>query len=344
MLVFLSASVFSSEASHMTVSSPVLTPLHQPRIAAIDGGGTKTLLAVVGRDGSLGPVLRGAGSNPFDQAGWQDVLQSLLGQLPSTTAALSLGLAGYEETRVLGREQSEVVENAFAGPFSICSDVELACTGAFAGEAGVLILSGTGSVAWATDGRGGQVKIGGWGGLFGDEGSGFWIGRQALALLTALLDGRNQADHAFFAPFVAAMGLPTEKAACGTALLEWYGTLRHPRASVAALARIVSDLAEDGLEPARRLMREAADHLCAHIEAAQRHFPETSLPWSYAGGTFQSRFLRESIALRYGAPVPPRLPPVGGGLLNAARLAGWDVDDAWIERVSVALRDAGLTS
>ncbi|MBF0887833.1 N-acetylglucosamine kinase [Gluconobacter cadivus] len=326
------------------VSSPVLTPLHQPCIAAIDGGGTKTLLAVVGRDGSLGPVLRGAGSNPFDQAGWQDVLQSLLRQLPSTTAALSLGLAGYEETRVLGREQSEVVGNAFAGPFNICSDVEMACTGAFAGKAGVLVLSGTGSVAWATDGRGGQVKIGGWGGLFGDEGSGFWIGRQALALLTALLDGRNQADHAFFAPFVAAMGLPTEKAACGTALLEWYGTLRHPRASVAALARIVSDLAEDGLEPARRLMCEAAGHLCAHIEAAQRHFPETSLPWSYAGGTFQSRSLRESVAVRHGTPVPPRLPPVGGGLLSAARLAGWDVDDAWIERVSVALRDAGLTS
>ncbi|MBS1058400.1 hypothetical protein JK213_00005, partial [Gluconobacter sp. Dm-44] len=112
------------------VSSPVLTHHHQPCIAAIDGGGTKTLLAVVGRDGSLGPVLRGAGSNPFDQAGWQDVLQSLLRQLPSTTAALSLGLAGYEETRVLGREQSDVVGNAFAGPFNICSDVEMACTGA----------------------------------------------------------------------------------------------------------------------------------------------------------------------------------------------------------------------
>lgn len=123
-----------------------------------------------------------------------------------------------------------------------------------------------------------QIKVGGWGGLFGDEGSAFWIGRRALSLLTMLLDGRNQEDLAFLTPFASAMGLPVGKEACGAALLEWYGTLQHPRACVAALARNVSDLAEQGLEPARRLMREAADHLGTHIDAARRHFPETPLP------------------------------------------------------------------
>ncbi|MFT9221326.1 N-acetylglucosamine kinase [Gluconobacter oxydans] len=338
----------------MTATHPILqstppvsgTPASAPvsSIAAIDGGGTKTLLVVLGRDGTLGPVMREAGSNPFDQSDWQTVLQSLLARIPATTEALSLGIAGYGETRILGRKQEEVVRNAFARPFSFTGDVEMACTGAFGGRAGVLLLSGTGSVAWATDGRGNQIKVGGWGGLFGDEGSAFWIGRQALSLLTMLLDGRNQEDQAFLEPFAGAMGLPIEREACGTALLAWYGALEHPRASVAALARHVSDLAEQGLEPARRLMRDAADHLGTHIDAAQRQFSGTPLPWSYAGGTFQSQFLRDIITARHSAPVQPRLPPVGGGLLNAARMAGWNPDDDWIDRTSRTLRAAGLTS
>ncbi|MBS1064161.1 N-acetylglucosamine kinase [Gluconobacter wancherniae] len=324
--------------------SPPASVMTAPCIAAIDGGGTKTLLVVLGRDGTVGLVVRASGSNPFDQSDWQSVLQSLLTQIPATTAALSLGIAGYGETRVLSCKQEDVVRAAFERPFSFTSDVEMACTGAFGGHAGVLLLSGTGSVAWATDGRGGQIKVGGWGGLFGDEGSAFWIGRQALSLLTMLLDGRNQEDLAFLAPFANVMGLPSAPEACGAALLAWYGTLEHPRARVAALARHVSDLAEQGLEPARRLMREAANHLGSHIDAAKRRSSGTSLPWSYAGGTFQSSFLRGVITARHGSPVQPRLPPVGGGLLNAARLAGWNPDDAWIDRTSQALRDAGLTS
>lgn len=329
---------FRNPSAHNTIS------LSDSCIAAIDGGGTKTLLVVLGRDGALGPVVRASGSNPFDQNDWQAVLCGLLARLPASTAALSLGIAGYGETRVLGRRQEDVVEGAFPRPFSFTSDVEMACTGAFGGRAGVLLLSGTGSVAWATDGRGGHVKVGGWGGLFGDEGSAFWIGRQALSLLTMLLDGRNQVDQGFLEPFASAMGLPLDREACGTALLEWYAALQHPRASVAALARIVSDLAEQGLEPAKHLMRQAAGHLSAHIDAAQRRFSETPLPWSYAGGTFRSSLLREAITARHGAPVEPRLPPVGGGLFSAARLARWEPDDAWISRTVVTLRDAGLTS
>lgn len=313
-------------------------------IAAIDGGGTKTLMVVLSQDGTLGPIMRAEGSNPFDKSDWTSVLQLLLSHLPAQTAALGVGIAGYDKTRMLGHKQEAVIKEVFSGPVTFSSDVEMACTGAFAGHAGILLLSGTGSVAWATDGRGNQDKVGGWGGLFGDEGSAFWIGRQALSLVTMILDGRNRKDQDFFIPFVNAMGWPSSREACGSALLEWYGTLQHPRASVAAVAKIISNLAELGLEPARRLMRQAAEHLSNHIDAAQRRFPEMPLPWSYAGGTFQSSFLNEVITARHGTPVEPRLPPVGGGLFSAAHLAGWDPDDAWICRTATVLRDAGLNT
>lgn len=203
---------------------PLSPGVSVPCIAAIDGGGTKTLLVVLGQDGTLGPVARAAGSNPFDQSDWQSVLHGLLAQIPDTAAALSLGIAGYGESRLHGRRQEELVAASFPQPFSFTGDVEMACTGAFGGQAGVLLLSGTGSVAWATDGKDNQIKVGGWGGLFGDEGSAFWIGRQALSLLTMLLDGRNQEDQAFLASFAGAMGLPLDRKPVGRRC--WNGMAR----------------------------------------------------------------------------------------------------------------------
>ncbi|WP_040507298.1 N-acetylglucosamine kinase [Gluconobacter morbifer] len=309
-------------------------------IAAIDGGGTKTLLVVLHRDGTVGRIVRAPGCNPFDRPDWKAILQSLLTQIPRTTEALALGLAGYGETRLFGQRQRDAVHDIMSCPVHITGDVEMACTGAFGGQAGVLLLSGTGSMAWATDGRGHHDRVGGWGSLFGDEGSAFWIGRQALSLLTMLLDGRNQDDQAFFEPFATAMGLPPDPLTCGAALMEWYGSLEHERSSVAALARVISDLAGQGVVPARRLMTQAADHLGLHIDAARRKFPDAHLPWSYAGGTLQSPILRHAIAERCGAPVPPRLTPIGGGLLSAARLAGWAPDDRWIARTAQTLHSA----
>ncbi|NVN11559.1 N-acetylglucosamine kinase [Nguyenibacter vanlangensis] len=295
-------------------------------------------------DGSIAHMVRRNGSNPFDQPLWRDVLRDLMGHVPAATAAIGLGLAGYGESRTVTAQQQEAVRHAVGCRIELMNDVAMACAGAFAGQPGVLLLSGTGSMAWATDGAGRQCRVGGWGSLFGDEGSAFWIGRAALAVMTELLDGRRTADAGFLASCADAMGLPRQPEACGAALLEWYGTLDHERSAVAALARSVSDLAERGCPTAARLMTEAAGHLIAHIEAARRKFPDVALPWSYAGGTLRSSFLRGAIAARCGAPAPPRLPPIGGGVLTAARLAGWAPDANWINQLARTLDAAGLGS
>ncbi|WP_215766151.1 N-acetylglucosamine kinase [Gluconobacter cerinus] len=313
-------------------------------IAAIDGGGTKTLLVVLHRDGALGPIIRAPGSNPFDQVDWQSILISLMSRLPSTTKTLSLGLAGYGEMRPSGRKQKDVVAANFPHIFNITNDVDIACTGAFAGHGGVLLLAGTGSVAWVVNGKGEQDRVGGWGGLFGDEGSAFWIGRQALSLLATLLDGRNQKDRTLLEPFADVLGLSSNAHPYDAGLMEWYSRLENPRASVASLAKTVSDMAEQGIIPAQRIMVEAATLLGAHITAARRKFSDTSLPWSYAGGALQSRLLRETLAAHHGDPLVPRLPPVGGALLNAAQMAGWNPDERWICKTAETLRLAGISS
>jgi N-acetylglucosamine kinase-like BadF-type ATPase len=97
-------------------------------------------------------------------------------------------------------------------------------------------------------------------------------------------------------------------------------------------------LAETGDSGAVSIVEAAADELARHVRAIERRAGRDA-PWSYAGGTFKSRFLLTAVAERIGRPpVSPRLPPIGGALLAAARLADWSTDDAWIERLRASLR------
>lgn len=317
--------------------------MSQPCIAAMDGGGSKTLLVVLRQDGTISDIGRAEGSNPFDQPLWRETLSGLFSRLPDNTVGAGLGLAGFGESATLNQRQRNLIHSIFEHiPHFLTNDVDMACNGAFAGEEGVLLLSGTGSMAWATDGKGTTCRVGGWGSLLGDEGSAFWIGRKALGVITAILDGRNTIDTSFLAPFQKELTLPANPAECAAALLDWYGTLTHKRSAAAALTRVVAQQAEQGCPTASRLMHDAAAELVLHVHTARRKLSRTDLPWSYAGGTLQSPFLRNAIAETCGAPTCPRLSPIGGGLLTAARLAGWPVDDHWISTLAQTLQDAGL--
>ncbi|EHH67459.1 hypothetical protein GMO_24540 [Gluconobacter morbifer G707] len=310
---------------------------------AVDGGGSKTLMVVLRQDGTIFDIRRARGSNPFDQPLWRETLLGLLDRLPGHVAAAGLGLAGSGESATFTQHQCSLIDVALGDiPHSLTNDVDMACNGAFAGQAGVLLLSGTGSMAWATDGAGRTCRVGGWGSLLGDEGSAFWIGRKALGVITAILDGRNTVDTDFLAPFQKALDLSSDPAECAAALLDWYANLTHERSAVASLAHIVARLAEENCAPAGRLMQEAAAELVLNIQTARRKLLCPDLPWSYAGGTLQSAFLRNAIAETCGAPARPLLPPIGGGLLTAARLAAWPVDDIWIHNLAKTLSDAGL--
>jgi len=101
---------------------------------------------------------------------------------PESIAAVGIGIAGASaayardwllETVALALPSSEIVPS---------SDVEIALVGAHGRPEGVLLLSGTGSVAYGINASGESFQSGGWGYLLGDEGSGYWIGMEAELL------------------------------------------------------------------------------------------------------------------------------------------------------------------
>ena len=153
-------------------------------VLAVDGGGTKTELALADRRGEVVFRAHGAGSNAMDNEGWREQLDTLFASaselLPFTAHAI-LGLPGFGEIRQIDALMRSAATELFPGPHHVMNDVELALDGAFLGRPGILVLAGTGSMAMARDDQGHVVRVGGWGHFFGDEGSAFWIGRQALA-------------------------------------------------------------------------------------------------------------------------------------------------------------------
>lgn len=95
--------------------------------------------------------------------------------------ALVLGSTGIWSPAEKRRLAAEL--KPLARRVTVLSDVELAHRAAFGGGPGVLLLGGTGSIALARGTRGGFVRAGGLGPLLGDEGSGFWLGKRALAAM-----------------------------------------------------------------------------------------------------------------------------------------------------------------
>jgi N-acetylglucosamine kinase-like BadF-type ATPase len=217
---------------------------------------------------------------------------------------------------------------------TVLNDVDAAHLGAFAGQSGILILSGTGSMAWARDAAGNSHRVGGWGDAIGDEGSSHWIGRKILGLVSQSLDGRA-APTALSEALFDSLGL--DPADPMNSLGGWVSRLTDPRAEVAALAPLASRLAESGDAGAQGIIEAAAEELARHVTAIAR-LAGQDLDWSHAGGTFASAPLREAVARRLGRPPkPPRLPPIGGALLAAAQHVGWAADAQWIDRLAASL-------
>ncbi|RDI38278.1 BadF/BadG/BcrA/BcrD ATPase family protein [Gluconacetobacter liquefaciens] len=314
----------------------------EPCLLAMDGGGSKTLLVLINRDAVVRDVRRAGGTNPFDRPDWRMEMAGLLADLPGGIVAAGFGMAGYGGSPTVSACQDDLLVEWGRCPYIVCNDVDIACAGAFGGGAGILLLAGTGSMVWATDQTGQALRVGGWGHLFGDEGSAFWIGREALGTLTRGLDGREPEATSFVTPFCRFMGFPDDPGAIEGALLDWYGGLSHARSAVAALSRGVDELAAAGNRSAQRIVEGAAAHLARHVDAARRRLRQPDLPWCDAGGAFRNASLRRAVVDLCGVPVAPLLPPVGGAALLAARRAGWDPDAAWIARLRKGLTDAGL--
>lgn len=210
----------------------------------------------------------------------------------------------------------------------VTDDALIALAGASGGKPGLVVIAGTGSIAFGRNARGQTARAGGWGYLFGDEGGSFWIARQALRAALRFEEG---------------WGVPTSLRA---RLLDYTGTrsmndLLHrcytpdfPRPRVAGLSILVNQAAESGDPGALEILDTAARELALLAVAVRRELfaaGESTLV-TYTGGVFRSRivlsrfreWLASEASVRVTTPAFPVYGSAIGALLEAYRAAGLD--------------------
>lgn len=267
----------------------------------IDGGGTSTRAVVADDKGRI--LGRGeAGASALGQGAeqaWRHIAEAVaragVPGLELKDCALGLGLSG---TGVPAQLQAFVAADPGVARFTLVTDGLVALLGAHGGQPGALMISGTGSVAEALMPDGRRRMVGGWGWQIGDEGSGAWLGQQAMKLAQAAYDGRVAAG-----PLVQAVW--SRAGSTREALLAFCA--QAGQGGYASLAPLVFDHEADD-PAAAALLAEAARALDAL--AAALH---PTLPLALAGSIALRLAPRLSPALQ-ARRVEPQGEPVAGAL------------------------------
>ena len=322
----------------------------------VDGGGTKTALALIDRDGNIRATHAAPGAYYFAsglEATAAVLAEAVAAVLKSAGAQASelkfayFGLPGYGEDSTVGDALDRLPAASLHGtPYRCGNDMVCGWAGSLMCRDGINVVAGTGSICYGE--RGGQsVRCGGWGELFSDEGSAYWIACRGLNLFSRMSDGRAPRG-ALHELMKSSLALAADLDVCG----HIYTRLASDRVRIAQLARLVQDAANAGDEQAIAIYADAATELAALVEATRRQLgfgAEETVPVSYSGGIFDhagERLLLRPFATALGAHhshyqlETPALTPVLGAALYAARCAGTPLQPSAIARLR-ASRGAG---
>ena len=255
----------------------------------VDGGGTRTRVALV--DGGGRECARAEGPptliDPADPKATIGVIVDLCREVAASGGAelpvegLWAGIAGAGTEPMRSTVETALGDAGLSSHTSVGADAEATFHDAFPTGPGILLISGTGSIALGRGSDGSRVRVGGWGRHLGDEGSGYRIGTAALRALVRGEDGRGVSTE-LRDPLLEALGV------AGPAdLIKWAATAR--KADVAALVPMICEVAEAGDEAATTIIETAVDELVDHVRTlVQRLEPWQATPEvALAGGLIE---------------------------------------------------------
>jgi N-acetylglucosamine kinase-like BadF-type ATPase len=276
-------------------------------VLGIDAGGTKTVCLLADERGRIVSEARGGGAN-LQAVGelevekvLHEVMEEAIGDRDLVPAAICLGIAGVDRP-----DDSVVVRGimkriGYKARVLVVNDALVALEAGAPGQPGVVIISGTGSIAYGRNAAGEAARSGGWGYVLGDEGSGYWIGRAAIRAVLREADQRGP------------------KTALTPMLLEHFGVARSQGlihevyhsplkpAAIGALAKCVQAAFAEGDQAAIGILRSAADELESSALSVARRLGLIGEPFAFilSGGIFRAvPWLEQELQRRL--PVPAR--------------------------------------
>ena len=277
-------------------------------VFGIDAGGTKTVCLLADERGHILGESRGGGAN-LQAAGELEVekvlhhvMEEALGERDIRPAAICLGIAGVDRDDDAEAVRGIMRRIGFKTRALVVNDALIALVAGAGDRPGVVVVSGTGSIAYGRDARGRAARSGGWGYLLGDEGGGFWIGRAALAAVVRHFDGRG--PHTLLTEMILArMDLSSPPQ-----LIHAIYVRGLHRYAIASIAAIVQQAADRGDAVAAEIIERAAGELAAAAASVilRLDMRGDSFPTVLAGGVFRGLpSLIDKVAVRI-AEIAPR--------------------------------------
>ena len=262
----------------------------------IDGGGTKTRCVLGGEISVLAQAVCG-GSNivRLGETRAREALHAAIRQVcasakiaPHEICAICIGAAGAARQEIAGKIRAMVAEldmELSRARIQVVGDTVIALEAAFGSGPGVITIAGTGSIALGRDAEGHTARAGGWGFAVSDEGSGQWIGRQAVS---AVLRARDQQPETALAAGALAAGiLETWKLADFDALVVFANS--NPPPEFPRLFPVVLRAAEEGDLAAGQLLTGAGTELATLAATVLRRIAPTPpyVPVATTGSVFR---------------------------------------------------------
>jgi N-acetylglucosamine kinase-like BadF-type ATPase len=275
----------------------------------IDGGQSSTTALIGDGDGNVAGYGRGG---PCNHVSGSEARTKFLGAIGTCVraAAGQAGLASDAEGRYPfaaacsgfsggAKDKAHLLDEIFLAEAKLVThDALIALAGATGGEPGVMVISGTGSIAFARDAEGRTIRAGGWGYIYGDEGWGPATSLRAKLLAATGVQDVDDLMHRFYTPEFA-------------------------RPQIAAMSKLVDEAAAEGDAVASEIIRKAAESLAGYARAARTvaFGAESTIPVRCVGGGFQSERMRNAFSSLIEA-APPKYLPAAGALLEAYRIGG----------------------
>lgn len=297
----------------------------------IDGGGTKTDFLLTNQSGQV--ISRHQeGSSSYLSIGIDglcsvikagvDAVLKLANLKLSQVHSMAIGVPSYGEIEFDKTKIDHSLPSLFPDlNIYIANDVELGFYSGLAGQAGINLVAGTGSIGYGVDPSGQSARVGGWGETVGDDGAGYWIGQKFLNAFTKMADGRLERTL-MYDQLKSQLNIMRD-----LSILD-HVYVSHPsrRTQIASFSSICNQMAQKGDPKCLAILQESAKELSLHIRSLKdklNFIPEqTTVKVTYSGSVFKSKIILQELQHLLGPDYefhPPKADPVFGAILLAQK-------------------------
>lgn len=296
----------------------------------IDGGGTNSRLLAVDLYGNVVGHVRGRTTN-LESNPISTVMNNLNALIETfhqrhftkyeDCAGLCFGTAGVDTKASLVTIEELLLQTPFTCPTKVVNDALIALYANTFGQPGMMLLAGTGSIAYGVNALGREKRVGGYGYIVGDEGSAYWVVREAIRAALHAYDGIGP-DTRLISDFTRALEFSEFEE-----IIDF--VYRRNKSDLARLSYVVAQAQEDGDQVANRIYSEALRYLAQSVDMLVKALGEEPMPL-YLGGGFMmnSRYLQQGLAQRMKQDHPQLTlmemsqPAEWGAVVLAASLTG----------------------